>query len=361
MIPAIILLLLGASAGCAPDREAAARRFPIGIYSVEDPGHLARLREDGFDTFFPDAHTREDLRGLAKEAKRLGMRMVLSPRRDAPSDQTHAWPVAAWYLQDEPDVNGVSVSELEKISDKTRAWDPSRPQTFVVGQGGAAKPYAHIADILMLDWYPVPHLPLDSVADHLDLALSYMPKGKPLWMVLQAFDWRDEPQKDPKKPRVGRFPDHAEIRFMSYASVLHGAGGLFYFRLRRPSGRTLFEYPEMWRAVSRVTREFKSLQPILEGGRRVPLPFPPNPDGVEAGTWRYRGRDYVVVLNRRRDAYQKLPDELLKSAWRPLFELRRDPRDLLKPMYGAYYLRPYQVMVFEGPFSLKRFLDPGTR
>ena len=199
----------------------------------------------------------------------------------------------------------------------------------------------------MVDWYPVPHLKLDSVADQADAAVRALPAGKPLWMVLQAFDWMEEPQRDPSKPRIGRFPTHAEIRLMSYLSILHGAKGLFYFRLQRSGGGTLLDEPELWQAVSRVTRELKSLQPILEGGAAVPLPFPPNPDSVEARAWRYRGRTYVIVLNRKDDISQRIPEELLNPRWRPLFEPRRDPKDLLPKVGDAWYLPPHRVLVFE--------------
>ena len=59
------------------------------------------------------------------------------------------------------------------------------------------------------------------------------------------------------------------------------------------------------------------------------------------------GRDYVVVLNRRKETLELIPKTLLDSHWRPLFEIRRDPRDLLTKVGDDWYLPPYRVLVFE--------------
>lgn len=326
-------------------------RFPIGIYGVSDPAQLQRLKEGGFDSF----HTGSDpalLAALAKEAGRLGMRMVAHPDgvRERDASLTHGWPVDAWYLVDEPDVVKMSSAALDALSSKTRSWDPGRPQTFVIGQGLPAKTYGAIGDILMMDWYPVPHRPTDSVADQIDLVMAAIPATKPFWMVIQAYDWADE-VKDPVKRKGLRFPSRFEIRFMSYLSVLHGARGLFYFTLGK-QGKTLFEFPELWSAVSSVALEMRAMQPVFEKGEPIPLPFQPDVN-LEARSWRYNGRDYCVVLNRRKKFMQRVPDVLLDGSWRPLGEVRRDARDLLKSAHGAWYLKPYQVLVFE---SARRWL-----
>lgn len=351
---AALILLAGCSRAPGGPR-AALTRFPIGIYGVNDPKYLSQLKEDGFDSFHTYSSDPILLASLAKEAKRQGMRMVVYPDKVREGDLalTRDWPIDAWYLVDEPDVLKLSSAALQGMSDKTRAWDPIRPQTFVIGQGEPAKRYAAIGDIMMMDWYPVPHKPTDSVADQADLVTAALPKGKPFWMVVQAYDWADE-TKDPVKRKGLRFPDHYEIRFMSYLSVLHGARGLFYFTLGK-QGKTLYDFPELWQAVARVSREMRAMRPIFESGAPQRLPFEPDPN-LEARAWRYRGRDYVVIANRRAKFQQKVPDELLKREWRPLGETRRDPRELLKAAYGAYYLRPYQVMVFESPIRWRELL-----
>lgn len=281
------------------------------------------------------------------------MRMVSAPDEleNGKASLARDWPIDAWYLCGEPDVAKLPRAALQAMSDRTRAWDPDRPQTFDIGEGAPAKVYGGVGDILLMDWYPVPHLPLDSVADQVDLAMRGLPKGKPLWMIIQAYDWADE-VIDPKKRKGLRFPSHAEIRFMSYLSVLHGARGLFYFALPK-LGKTLFDYPELWQAVAGTAREMKAMQPIFERGRRIAPPFSGEASGLETGAWRYRGRDYVVILNRKFSAKLTVPDELLRGDWRPLFESRRDPKELLERAGAQWRLGPSRVLVLEGSLRLR--------
>jgi hypothetical protein len=331
------LLLAGGCSGIRAKREA----FPIGLFNVEDPSLLKRIHEAGFDHVFP-VGTPAQQDAVAHEARRLGMKVVASPNTALDASRVKPWPMAAWYLSDEPDVNKITPEKLRETVARVRTWD-GRPQTFTVGQGSEAQRYGEIADIFMLDWYPVPHLALDSVANQIDIAMRSLPKGKPLWFVVQAFDWRDDHH------RIGRFPEHHEIRFMSWLAIMHGAKGLFFFRFPRPGGKTLLDFPEFWRSVELVARELKSFQPILEKGSPAPLPFTSDPDGVEARSWSFQGRRYVLVLNRREAVQLKLPDGLLKTEWKLHSAPGSDVKALLTAAHGAWYVKPYQVLVFEGP------------
>ena len=299
-------LCIGVLAACSGSgSRTALTRFPLGIYGIADPKLLSAVSDSGFDSFFAEAQDAEDSRRLALEAERLGMRMLKRPY--ARQDQS------------------------------SRAGDSDHPQIVVATEGLGARQFSADDDALLLDWRPGPRLKPDYLADEIDTAYKFLPSGKPLWMVVQAFD-----REETARPRTSRVPDHAEMRFMSWLSIVHGAKGLFYFK-----GGTLLEEPELWQAVSRVSREIKSFQPILEGGRPIAGPLPPAADGLEAKAWRYRGRDYVVIVNRSPSATAKLPREFLQPEWRALFELRRDPKDVLESDGPSGRLRPYQVIILE--------------
>lgn len=337
--------------GCAefPNTpRAALTRFPLGIYGVNDPAHLVRLHEAGFDSIHTYSRDLKLLENLAREAKRQGMRMVIFPDAllNGSLATTEDWPIDAWYLFDEPDVVKMSSAALLMLSQKTREWDPLRPQTFVIGEGAPARIYGGVADILMMDWYPVPHRPTDSVATQIDLAISALPAGKPFWMVIQAYDWADE-VTDPVKLKKGlRFPTKSEMRFMSYISVLHGARGLFYFTLTK-RGKTLFDYPELWGAVSDVSREIREMKSIFERGKRMSLPFSLPTGGLEAAVWQYRKNEYLVLANRSGDRQWKVPTEALNPSWQALFEVHPSPHSALHRYLDAYYLRPYQILILK--------------
>ncbi|PIP81577.1 MAG: hypothetical protein COR54_19505 [Elusimicrobia bacterium CG22_combo_CG10-13_8_21_14_all_63_91] len=352
------MIFLFSGFGCTS--TAPLTRFRLGMYGVSSPAQLVRLKGFGFNSFFTRDKNPAFLSILAREAKRQKMDMVVYPEGVISSTFSAAaksWPIAAWYLVDEPDgTNKLWPAEkLAALDAANKKWSPNQRTTFVIGQGSPALKYGKISDILMVDWYPVPHLPLESVAQQLDIARQGVPAGKPIWAVLQSFNWKDYPQRNPRKPRIGRFPYHEEIRFMSYAAIVHGARGIYYLTLRRPDGepRTLFDFPEHLSRVTRVAGELKSLLPILDNGTPIPVPFP-LADGLEAAAWRYRFRDYVIVLNRSKMFSIPFPEALLDRRWRPLFETRRDTKELLLEKDGVFHLRSYDVMVFESRFSLRR-------
>lgn len=322
-------------------------RFPIGLFSVRDSRHLQAIRDAGFDTVEVGSYEVEDHRLIARQASRLGMEIIGHPEKflSAPLEVTDGWPIEAWYIDDEPVVNKHPVEWVERVSQQVRRWDAQRAQTFVVGQGSVARAYGHIGDAFMMDWYPVPHLPLDTVADQIDIAHQHLPRGKPLWMVVQAYDWRDEPQR--RKIRIGRFPSYPEIRFMSYLSIVHNVNGLFYFTFRKPGGRNLLDdFPEQWQALVRVTREIKELQPMLEQGDEIPFPVERLDNGLEGRAWNYRGKPFAVLVNRS-TAPASFPGEFLDAAWRPMFEVHRDPKRLLTKQGESWSMPAHRVMVFE--------------
>lgn len=336
------LLAFAACAG-APSK---APDFPIGVYGADRPEDLAALAAAGFDAFHTDAQTFLDLEPLAREALRRRMWMLAFPDRirdSVPAAATRDWPVAAWYIKDEPDVAGMSPQELSEISHKTTLWDPRRGQTFAIGIGSAAERFGATADTVMLDWYPVPHLPLDSVAEQMDRARGHLPEGKPLWMVIQAFDWRNYRQADPSKPRIGRFPTSEEIRFMSYLAVLHGARGLFFFTLKKPGGATLLDSPPEWGALSRVAKELRALAPFPRLLRRTDPAG--EGKGLEWATWTKGGDSFAIVLNRRNDGPLPLPRELTEAGWRPVFEAGQSLGEVLEAEGDKLLLPPSRVVV----------------
>lgn len=139
------------------------------------------------------------------------------------------------------------------------------------------------------------------------------------------------------------------VRFKSYDAVFHGAAGIRYLK---EAGLK----PERLAAAEGAAREMRAMAPIFARGRPIPLPFEPPTDGWTARAWTYRGRDYLILANITRDRQWKAPKAALAPTWRPLFEARRDPRELMKEYMGAHYLRPYQVLVLESRLRPKRLL-----
>lgn len=351
-LPVVLLasILLGACGGPSP------LEFPIGFYGVGTQDAAAALSREGFNATQPLDTGLEGLSGLVSDTHRMGMLPLVSPHGIMSSTfSPRDFPGAVWYLMDEPDVNGHDLAEMKAIEAKTRAWAPGAKTAFVVGDGRKAKDYPGVADIIMVDWYPVPHLPLESAGDHVRMT-DEAAGGRKVWAVLQAMDWKDFPQHNPRKKRIGRFPDLAEIRFMSYDAVLNGAQGIWYYTFSTSTARTLAQTPEQLSAVTAVAGELRAMAPVFARGRPIPLPFVPPSKGWMARAWTYRGRDYLVLANRTKDRQWRVPEAALAPEWRPLFEVRRDPRELLMKHRDSYYLKPYQVLVLESRIQWRDIL-----
>lgn len=345
---ALFALAVLLSASCGPG----AVDFPIGFFGVEGIEQARLLAGKSYNAIQPYGMSPEKLREFSRTTP--GVLMLVSP--DALMVTTHTsteFPGFVWFLKDEPDVHGLDREALRALEMKVRAWSPGAKTAFVVGDGRKAKNYPGVADVVMVDWYPVPHKPLETAGDNVRMTAE-VGGGRRVWAVLQAMDWRDYPRENPRG--IGRFPTQEEIRFMSYDSVLNGAQGIWYFTFSTSPGTNLAQAPARLYAVDSVAREMREMSPIFASGRSIPLPFSPPKEGWLARAWTYHGRDYIVMANRTKDRQWKVPEEALTPTWRPLFEVRRDPRELLTPFGKSYYLKPYQVLVLESRLRPKRFL-----
>ena len=332
--------------------------FPIGLYVVQQPSAMAGLKKAGFNAVQTYVTDPAHIQDMAKACREHGFKLLANPfdlmKSSVPAQGI---PAAAWYLFDEPDAHKMKPAELCAMADKVKRWSPDIPGAYVLGDGRKAEQYKDCGDIMMVDWYPVPHYPLESAGEQVARTVTAA-GAKPGWAVLQAFSWKDEPVGRLKKPRAGHFPTYGELRFMTYHSILAGAKGIWYFTYTQSGGVTLDKRPEHWHWLTSVTKELSALRPIFEGGKPAHLPFPPTPDGPLAKAWRYHGRDYVILANPDPKLMLRVPEEMLQMRWRPLFETRRYQKELLQKVGEAWYLPPYRVMVFE---SRLRFWKPRIR
>lgn len=312
---AAISLAAFLAASCTRAPAPVLERFPIGMYGVRQVAEVDARAKEGFDTFVAEADA-ETITAMGVRARRHGMKLMAHPAAFQKAGPAPAGlPIDAWYAYAEPDVQGLSSATVAAGGAAIKAWDTRTPVTIVLGQGSSAMKYAGIGDALMLGWSSAPRLAIGTAADEIDKAYWFT-GGRPLWFIV-----------------LRRLMDHVELRAVSYLAVVHGAKGLFY--------------AEVSDATARMAREMRAMQPIFSANRRVPLPFEPSPGGVEAACWRWRGRDYLVLVNRHPDKQLKVPAPLLDRSWRPLFELRRDPKELLKEFRGSHYLPPLRVLVLE--------------
>lgn len=326
-----VLLVAGAAWG---------KPFPLCMYGVDNPADLAVIKKAGFSCFQTYRQEPEQLAALAKQAQKVGLKAVFYPNKlfDTPYEpQARRWPMLAWYLVDEPDVWRWPRSRVEQAYNRAKFSFPAHAAALVIGQGKTAIPYYDLPDVLMMDWYPVPHLPLTSFGEQVALAkqgqTALGAAKRPLWGVVQIFDWKEFKQHRPDNDRIGRFPTQAEIRFMSYHGILSGADGLFYF-VFTSNGKPLPQaQPEWWARVVAVSKELARLKPVLEKGHEV-FSLTVNPP-LMAKTWQYKGKKYTVLLNTAQEEVPA-PAAVLSARYKPLYDTQK-----------AAQLAPYAVWVLK--------------
>lgn len=313
--------------------------FTLCMYGVDHPADIKTVKKAGFNCIQTYKRNPDLLSQLAQEAKKQGLQTVFYPNKiigSAYEKEAQGWPMLAWYLVDEPDVARWSRARVIKAYNAAKAVFPQHQTALVTGQGKTSVPFYDLADIFMVDWYPVPHLPLTSFGDQLLLAriglLEHGAAETPLWGVVQAFDWKEYQQYRADDDRIGRFPTEQEIRFMSYHGIINGVSGLFYF-IFTTEGKPLPQArPEWWQRLSSVTKELSDFRPVLEKGTAIENPIE-IPLPLLAKTWQYKNKKYTVLLNAS-DQPQPLPAQFLQKKYKSLFGRQKTAQ-----------LAPYQVLI----------------
>jgi hypothetical protein len=240
--------------------------FPIGIYGAPLEA-LRELKATGFNAVQTSRREAGFLQQFIQQAAEAGLTVLISPPDAEDAETLHGFlkdikaspTILAWYLADEPEGRGIAPASIWRWRRFLRSYTPF-PGALVVVRAERAWDYAPTADILMIDTYPIPHMPLTWLSDSLEEARQWT-GGRPVWAVIQAFDWSDVPLKD--DPRAwGRYPTYEEERCLSYLAVVHGAQGLFYYTFEAQKFGTT-EYRRHWDNIKKVIAELRSIYPLL--------------------------------------------------------------------------------------------------
>ena len=261
---AAALLALG-TAGCRVARPDA---YPIGLYSVGSVTNLAEIADAGFSLVAGPAR-----RGFLDAAKANGIGVIASPGSSAGEHFNVAkvrstvtkldghpalW---SWYLIDEPDMHSVSPEKVKAAHRFVKRLGATKQTSLVLYQGDSAKWYGDIADITMVDRYPVPWLPLANFSQHIHKTRLATNAERPLIAVIQSFDWTAHQSMLPGEENL-RPPTERELRSMTYSSLARGANGIFYYsyadmRLKER------KYPELWKSLKRVVGEVRRREALF--------------------------------------------------------------------------------------------------
>ena len=262
-----LVLILCAGTMLAGCRSPAPGFFPLGIYAPGSTTNLPTIRSAEFNLVtgpaskdFLQAAGLQQLHVLASIPSTPGRSFSASQVQSAVrryDSNSNLW---AWYVVDEPDLNGISPAAVEQANRAVKRFG-RKPTALVLYSGSDALDYAPIPDILMIDRYPVPWLPLANFSQHVRLARFAAGPQKLLIAVIQAFDWNYYPELLDNRPNL-RVPTYKEIRCMTYCALAEGANGLFYYAYDDGKWR-MKDHPETWDVLRQVVGEVNRRLPIF--------------------------------------------------------------------------------------------------
>ena len=157
-----------------------------------------------------------------------------------------------WYLNDE-----LPLSMRDRLEAHQR-WveeeDESHPTWVVLYQVDQVASYTRTFNAIGTDPYPVGHnRPLSMAADWTRLTREAVSDRRALWMVPQAFQWRD----------ADRRPTRDEMRSMAWQCICEGADGLIFYSWSSIRRDTRVAFDSYWADMKAVGEEIKGHIPAL--------------------------------------------------------------------------------------------------
>lgn len=299
------------AASLSPSLAESPEPFPIGMYglNLSCTNDFPALRDAGFNCI-QSYSGYEPLDVFLAACKRHDLKLLITPGTLAgPSFNPDSMkkfmeragadaPILAWYMMDEPDFQKVSPADVAHCRDTIKASGTKFPAATVIGDGKAAGFYAATTDILMVDWYPIPHLPLASFGTAVRQCRFAAGPEKPVWGVVQVFDWGT---LFPRASRLeaARVPSEQEMRAMSLLGVVEGASGLFFFLHQHgPSLKPITQRKEEWERLRSVTKELSRQSPVFS----APTIWSPVKSRIEKNRLRWRNAlgDEALQVARKR-------------------------------------------------------------
>ena len=291
--------------------------FPVGIYAASCfPNDEGRFRESalaeaaaaGFDCLMGSCGDRNELDILLKHRMRnlVGIFYEMAKVKDAASAEAvllkgrlrarnHPTTLAYWSEFDSQDPSYlVKIVETRKVLKK---YDPKHPLIYCGSVEPRRKPFIDRADIVLPYRYPIPtYHPIMNYG--WTLALAYkVAGGKPVWFLPQAFSHAMDRTRGKGPVSQDEFrPTAAEMRAMTYFSVVTGVKGVILYALHLPH----LSLPAIWKEVLREGGELRYLAPVLAGSKPVrtaSLKRDSTYGSIYFREWEHNGAHTLIAVN----------------------------------------------------------------
>ena len=294
--------------------------FPIGMFSVDNPGGMAQVAKMGVGYIHTYAGGRStDEAEIARdrtyldEAHKLGLKVMYNLHTQSWMKQPDglaqvlklvnafkAHPALGfWYLYDEPD-GSVTVEQLKPYYEAIRQATPGIPIAVCNAWSKHWYGYQDVLDILMTDIYPVTGLPFpEAKLDHVTkFAGAAVRLGKPVMPINQCFNWRamagqNETFRGSPVAQL-RYPIEAELRYWCYAGLCQGVRGMFWWSYARS---VQCGYGWINGEFAATMREFAEFTKLVAPAHQ-PVTFErAQDDDIFLAMWQRPGGTYLVMVN----------------------------------------------------------------
>ncbi|NLF60796.1 MAG: hypothetical protein GX574_06545 [Lentisphaerae bacterium] len=291
-------------------------RFPMGVYSSDphDDEQLETLKAAGFDMIQSYGSSEERYDRILSQAEKHGMKVMFNLNRKLVTEEgglekmrevvrrykNHP-ALGFWYLYDEP-AKKITPEVLKPFYDMLHEEAPDIKVAIVNCWDETWYKYSNVLDIQMIDIYPVrdavfPEAQIQVVSK---FTASAKKLGKPVMFVPQLCCYKSFANTlDPKKYNLQalRFPNSAEMRYMTYGPMSYGLCGLFaysYYHAIRTGG------DQKWfgEVAAPVFREIRAFTELVEKPSE-PVTFQrPDDDNYLAAFWKAKeGDGYLLLVN----------------------------------------------------------------
>ena len=160
----------------------------------------------------------------------------------------------------------------------------------------------------------LPNKTLSVVGDETRKSVASVGGGKPVFMVLQGFAWKN--LTSPADPKA-IYPSFAESRFMAYDAIVSGADGILYWGTHTTPKPSRF-----WADLKTLVSELRAMAPVLETSPVVGEAAARVRGDVARASHRRLGGDHVLLVVNRSGASCSAEVSVpgtAGAAWRPLF------------------------------------------
>jgi len=254
--------------GPNPWQRVAAAGFHF-VHAPLEPAPLDQARAHGLYTW-------ATVGSLSKPTDEPRIRQLLAKWKLRPE-------ILFWETEDEPSFVWnkprqfrVAPEVIRKTYALLKSLDPARPVYLNHSPTNLVSTLARYnpgGDLIATDVYPViPHGirpqyalwpdgqqgdllngTISQVGPYVDKMRQVAGPTRGVFMVLQGFAWEMLRDKG-RDPKMIRYPTAAEVRFMAYQAIVHGATGLVWWGLYRTPPES-----SLWESIAATTRELKRI------------------------------------------------------------------------------------------------------